>query len=550
MDRALGFCQACFMRRLINILFFSLAATWLGPLAQAGETLLTKQQLVQINQGIWVAAKLKLPEPDADLPIIGPENRQDGVRLLRLLMARNSINGFNNIIYDNRDRGHSSLKQELYPALTHLKYGPDLKADGLDVGLAGRIVFPVVVFGNSSTAITKGPMPRSLPRLAMTHPSWRKVTSLLYQNNHIYVYPEHRDYDDVDLFPINWPYMIISQGSSGSDKRFLNAIALTLAALPADTFEFLRENGLIAPTVQMILRRNMKTVSTREDYLSGVAHPSAFDGRLVRTGRMVEQASQLRPQDVPPLVRLKVVDEDFSSAAGLAGLDERFLDTPAAIGRTWRSFAWEREMIVSAEDTEAPLGQPLSFEWRLLQGDPERVSIEPMGLDKSVARIRIDWHDPWSEPVVPGAQGKTRRVSRVDIGVFANNGANDSAPAMISIDFPDHQIRRYSAGADGEMRLSSIDYDATGRDAYFDPLLYWTAAWKDVARYDQSGTRLLGWDRMNSDGISIGFVVDDPENRRPSYELDVNDMNAPVLRPVGEVTPIEPQSPPEPLQPG
>ena len=521
----LPFCKSRAMRRFSGILAWSLFA-WFGLSAQANEVLLTKQHLVQMNQWMWAATKLNLPEPDADLPIIGNENKQDGVRLLRLLMSKNGVNGFNHIIYDNRDRGHSRLDPDAYPALTHLKYGPKLKADALDRGLAGRIIFPAVVFGNSSTAITKGNAPRSLPRYAMTHPSWRAVTPLLYQYNHIYVYPEHRDYDDVDRFPVNWPYMIISQGSSGSDRRFLNAIALTLAALPTDTFSFLRENGLVAPTVQMILRRNLKTVTSREEYLSGVAHPMAFPGQLVQIDRMVEQASQLRPQDVPPLVRLRVVEENFSNAAGLSGLDERFLDTPAAIGRVWRNLAWERELIVSAEDTDSPLDQLLTYEWRLLRGNSERVSIEPLKHNGRVAKIRVRWHDPWREPIATDTQGKTRRVSRVDIGVFANNGFNDSAPAIISIDFPSHQRRQYSVQADGEIRISSIDYDAKGRGASFDPLIYWSAAWTDTARYDASGQKLLGWKRLSSDGVSIDIAADDP----PKYELDVSDTSSPILR--------------------
>ena len=54
----------------------------------------------------------------------------------------------------------------------------------------------------------------------------------LWQNaaaNLLYVYPAHRDYDakNGDLFPANTPYLLVSRGSSGSDKPFLDAIALT-----------------------------------------------------------------------------------------------------------------------------------------------------------------------------------------------------------------------------------------------------------------------------------------------------------------------------------
>jgi hypothetical protein len=533
MGKTGGFFQMHKRLILLKVLCSKLIVVLLSLPVDAGEILLTKSDMVQIQPGVWAASGIEVPDPDEALPIVGAQNTEDGVRLLRVFKGQGDINGFTGVLYDNRDRGHSSLSQNLYPSLSHLKYSSDLAVNGLDFGLAGRVIFPAVVLGNSSTAMTGGAAPRSLPRLAMTSAFWRAATTALYANNHIYVYPEHRDYDAEDRFPVNWPYMIISQGSSFSDQRFLNAVALTLAALPRDTFEFLREERLIAPTVQMILRRNLKTVSTRADYLSGKAHPPAFDGRLIRTGRMVAQAANLRPEDTPPLVRLRVIDEDFSAAAGLAKLDERLLDTPAAIGRLWRGFAWKRELLITAEDTSAPNERPLTFEWRLLRGDPQRVWIEPQGADGRTARIRIAWHDPWTELVAHGKSYSERRVSRVDIGVFADNGVHDSAPAMISIDFPEHQVRQYTTGKDGEKRLLSIDYDASGRGAYFDPVLFWSAAWTDKARYDESGT-LLGWDRRHSDSGSTDFVSHDPDDRTTQYEIGSGNQHIPTLRHLAE----------------
>ncbi len=516
------------MHALLHLLRFSFAMFLLGSPVHADELLLTKNDLVQVQPSLWAATGLKLPPPDLTAPIVGLHNVQDGARLLRIYSSQGDVNGFAGILYDNRDRGHSSLSADLYPGLTRLKYGADLIADGLDFGLGGRIVMPAVVLGNSSTAMERGWAPRSLPRLAMTNARWGAVMPVLYANNHIYIYPEHRDHDAEDRFPINWPYMIISQGSSGSDQPFLNAVALTLAALPRDTFAFLRDKGLVAPTVQMILRHNLEAVTTRDDYLSGIAHPAAFAGRLVRTGRMVAQAASLRPGDIPPVVRLRVVKEDFSDAAGLAKLDERLLDTPAAIGRLWRSYAWERELVVSAEDTSAPNDRPITFEWRLLHGNPERVSIEPQGPTGRTAKIRIAWHDPWTERM-SGEKGPVeRRMSRVDIGVFANNGIHDGAPSFISVAFPQHQNREYTVLSDGKKRLSSIDYDAEGRGAYFDPLLYWSAPWTDTARYDNTGA-ISGWDRRGTDGAAIGFVANG-ERFEPRYEIDRSTKQLPVLR--------------------
>ncbi|WP_417525519.1 hypothetical protein [Marinovum sp.] len=517
-------------RHALRALF---ALILLSAPVRAGDLYLTGQDMVPVQSGVWAATGLELPEPDAALPLLGARNTRDGVRLLRLYNAQREVNGFADIVYDNRDRGHSRLDPELYPRLTHLKYGTDLAANGLDFGLAGRIFLPAVVLGNSSAAMERGAAPRSLPRLAMTSPFWRAVSPLLYANNHIYVYPEHRDHDATDRFPVNWPYMIASQGSSGSDQPFLHALALTLAALPRETFTFLRENGLVAPTLQMILRRNLAPVSTREDYLTGRAHPVVFGAGQLRAGQMVAQAADLRPDDVPPMVRLRVVEEDFSGSAGLAGLDERLLDTPAAIGRLWRSFAWERSLLVSAEDTIAPNDRSLRFEWRLLRGDPERVRIEPQGPGGRSARIHIAWHDPWTESA-PGRKAPTERLmSRVDIGVFANNGVHDSAPSFISVDFPEHQIRQYATWTGGEKRLLSIDYDAEGRGAYFDPLLYWSAAWTDTAHYHKSGV-ISGWDRQDTEGDGTKFVAYEADAAATLYDIDTTNARIPTLRHVGQ----------------
>src|SRR5436305_7448978 len=83
-----------------------------------------------------------------------------------------------------------------------------------------------------------------------------------YTHNNIYIYPEHRDHDPGhngrgdgfgDTYPTNTPYLITSQGSSGSDQPFLHAIPFTLAAFRPAVKKRLVESGLLMPTLQMIL---------------------------------------------------------------------------------------------------------------------------------------------------------------------------------------------------------------------------------------------------------------------------------------------------------
>lgn len=467
------------------------------PGAAAGDVTLNATDLVRGPAGMMAAPALALPPDDPSLPIVAAFADDPAAARLRMLAAEGLARGFGGVLYDNRDRGHSALDPGLFPRLARLFYGFELMAENRDFGLAETLIGPAVVFGNSSTAITRGDRPRSLVREAMTRPGRPEQQARLHAANHLYVYPEHRDHDTVDLYPANWTYTLTSQGSSGSDRPFLRALAMTLAAFPEETFARMAAEGRVAATLQSILRRTLAPVATRADYLSGKAHPVVFDAALLRPERMVEAAALMRPDDIPPMVRIAVVTEEFRAEAGLARLDERLFDTPAAIARIWRDFDWEREIVLSADATEDPDGRPLRFEWRLLQGVPERVEIEPLDDAGRMARVRLRWHDAFD---VPRSDG-TRTTARVDIGVFASNGGADSAPAFLSVSFPVHQKRLYDTAADGTVRLASVDYDAIARGAAYDPVLHWSAPWTDVPRFDAQG-RIAGWDRTARGGAT------------------------------------------------
>ena len=481
-----------------------------GQAATAIEVTLNATDLVRLPSGVFVAPGFVLPEDDGSLPIVAKGAGGDAAAHLRALQDLDLARGFGGVIYDNRDRGHSALAPHLFPSLTRLAYGFELMADDLDYGLAGAIVLPFAVFGNSSTAITRGDAPRSLVRHAMTRPGLPERQARLYQSNHLYIYPEHRDHDAIDLYPANWPLTVTSQGSSGSDRPFLEAFAMTLAAFQDETFARLSKEGLVAPTLQMILRRSLTTVQATEDYLSPAAHPVVFDAALLRPDRMVAQAAALRPEDIPPMVRLEVVEDAFLAEAGLARLDERLFDTPSAVARVWRDFAWERDVLLSVAGTTDPNGRELRFSWRLLQGMPDRVSIEPLDPEGRTARVRVRWHDAFS--VVHG--GLPRVASRVDIAVFASNGTGESAPAIFSISFPTHQRRVYAASEDKGVRLVSIDYDAIVRDAPYDPVLHWSAPWSDAPIHDDE--RIVAWQR--TEGPRAPRIV--PHDAPPAYRID------------------------------
>lgn len=510
-------------RVMIQLRIVLLAVLAVAPLAARGDPgLVTVDELTSLGRAGYAADGFEMPVMSPALPLIDPKDTSPEATLLRRLENAGKASGFEGVIYDNRDRGHSLLPEGTFPRLATLQYGLQLLEHQADYGLAGKILLPAIVIGNSSTAITRGKINRSQPRLAMSSSTGSLRAFLTYASNHLYIYPEHKDHDGVDRFPANWPYMVISQGSSRSDKPFLRALLMTVAALPSETRDKLRDEKLIAPTLQMILRRSQAGVYSRDDYMTGRANPVVFDKKNLAPERMVSLAAALKPDEIPPVVKLSVAEEDFQAHAGLAGLSEELFTTPSAIARLWRGPEYSRRMVVSAEETEDPNGHRLRFYWVLLQGDPERVRIRPKGQGDTSAEITVDWHDTY-RPL--GA--KQRTTDRVDIGVFAWNGAHYSAPAIISIGFPGYQTRQYEPIPNGPgKRLISVDYDAEGRETYYDPLLYWTAPWMDRISYDATGaiaeiTRQTPEETLNlsapdrlRDGRNVSYLPEDTKQGR------------------------------------
>jgi hypothetical protein len=367
--------------------------------------------------------------------------------------------------YDNRDGDHSPLNPMAFPQLLRIKYSAD------DIKLrkhwaAQSIIHPAVVFGNSSTSAppTAG---GSNPRMYYCNPRGLPFLAQQYAKNNLYIYPEHRDHDPGhngkgdgfgDLYPTNTPYLLISQGSSGSDQPFMRAVALTLAAFRPEVKKKLTDAGALMPALQMILRSTGRQLKGPADYLTGKAHPSVFDGSQLDELAMVQLAHAMQPGALPPLVQLKVIEE----APAVAGVDyfeangsERLGDTPAVLARIHRSKERTRRLVVSAEGSRDLNGAPLTYRWAILRGDPERIQIKPRNESGSVAEITVAYHE--RRPIAPGSPLESNRV---DIGVFAHNGKYHSAPGFVTFYTLDSEARTYDARG----RVSAIGYGMGATD--------------------------------------------------------------------------------------
>ncbi len=418
-------------------------------------------------------------------------------KLLRRWYSEGTAAGNHGDVYDNHDGDHSNLRYRDFPQLTRIEFAKAARKNNLHSGLQASFLYNAVTFGNSSTSIVAGPFWRSQPRLAYTQPRQTAMIYAQYVGNHLYVYPEHRDHDPGhngqggygDVYCTNTPYLLISQGSSWSDKPFLDAIACTLAAFRPDVKRLLTKTGTLMPTVQMILRQSNKQLDTSDDYLRGVAHPTVFRGDQLDVLKMVKMAHNIRREHVPPVMGLNVLKEDL----GVVGRDyfdagprERLFNSQAVIARIVRSTQYSRRMVVSAEASYDLNGHPLKWHWAVLRGDADGIEIRPMNETGSVVELVVPYHE--RRPISPGSKMESNRV---DIGVFVHNGEYYSAPGFVTFYYLDNETRVY----DEKKRIQSVTY--TDREAggnYVDPTIDLPKDWRDEYRYDNDG-QLIGWTR-------------------------------------------------------
>ncbi len=373
--------------------------------------------------------------------------------------AEGKAAGFDALQYENRDGGHSPLPAPIYPSLRQLAATPEEQKAGKDKGPA-VILRPTPTIGNSSMSAPAAGL-GSIPRMLTLDRGGAEFLFKQYLTNNLFIYPEHQDYDAGangvggwgDLYAVNTPCLIVSQGSSHSDMPFVKALLATAAALPPEVQKQLIRNRILCPTLQALFRQNTTLVQKEADYLSGKAHPPVFDASALDEMRMISAAQILSPLSIPPLAFVDVLSErqsqngrDFFERAELG--NEVIATTPAFIARAFRSSADFYEMRVSAKRSTYLQKRPLTYHWVLLQGDANLVEIHPTE-DGSEATIKVRWHPP--QHTTSGI-----RSHRVDIGLFARHPLGLSAPAILSFAMLPNERRFF----DDRGRLSEIAFEA------------------------------------------------------------------------------------------
>ena len=400
-----------------------------------GQALVTEKNVAFVQQIGAFRVLFKYPEDDktAELPICNGYGKAG--ELLRKWQAEGTAAGNRGDLYDNHDSDHSNMNYRAFPQLTRIEFSDEVKRRRMHHGLQHQFLYGGVTIGNSSTALTAGPMWRSQPRLALSQGRTQAMLYLQYVGNHLYFYPEHRDHDAGhngrksdgssgggygDVYALNTPYMIISQGSSGSDRAFMDAVAATLAAFRPEVKAVLVRSKTLMPAVQSIFRKSNKPVKTPADYLTGAAHPTVFDSKNLNVEKMVTMAHSMTLDTLPPIVQLKVIEED-EPRLGIDYFDSgdriKLCNTPCAIGRVMKSSKYAYRMVVSAEGSKDLRGRPMTYHWKVLRGDADRIEIRKLNDSGSRVEVVVPYHE--RQPI---AAGSPMESSRVDIGAFVESG--------------------------------------------------------------------------------------------------------------------------------
>ena len=333
----------------------------------------------------------------------------------KLKLTAASAGGNTGDLYVNRDGGHSRLRAADFPGVTVVGLDAEGRARRLD-WLFPNSLFPYPVFGNASMAILSGPFWRSIPRALVTTEMTRLAAmEKFYLSNQTWVFPSNVDTAPVgtngDLFASITPYWITTAGRSFSDQPYLRGALEASRSLQPDVKSLLVKKGLLAPTIQTLIRKSLFSVSNEEDYVSAKAHPTAFPPNGLDVHRLAAAAAKLSVKEVPPLVIVAVKTGPVDSKPVWP---ELLYGTHFAWAYVLRTGPDERLFTVKATGAA-------EFKFACTHGSAAKIRM----LGRDVAEVTVDRL----------ALGPTNRA---DVAVFGRNpGTGWGAPSYISFTRPD-----------------------------------------------------------------------------------------------------------------
>lgn len=316
-------------------------------------------------------------------------------------------------LYMNRDSRHSMLNLADYPGITEVRLDALGRTNGMDRSFP-NILFPYPVFGNASLAMTAGPYWRSLPRALMTTETMLIGRMLrLYLGNQTWVFPSHADTAPVgtngDVFASIAPYWLTTAGRSWSDQPYLRAALEASRSLDPRVKAEIVRRGLLAPTIQMLIRKSLRGVTNEVDYLSARAHPTALPQGGPDLSRLKASAKALTVEAVPPLVMLSV---EVAPVRRKSPVPELTYATPLAWAYVLRADEPVRQFTISARGAEL-------YSFTVTHGDADGQSVQLSKVRPNVFRVTLN-------------RDLLSPTNRVDITVVGRNGKTGwGAPSYV-----------------------------------------------------------------------------------------------------------------------
>ena len=334
---------------------------------------------------------------------------------VKLHLAPSTAGGNTLDLYFNRDGGHSKLVCTNWPGLTPVVLDSTGRERGLDLDTP-NMLFPYPVFGNCSRALTQGPYWRSLPRALMTT-QCRDIDRMhrFYRSNQFWVFPAVKDYDFAstnsfgDVFNSVAPYWIATQGASWSDQYYLRAALEASRSFQPLVKRELVERGLLAPTIQWLIRSSLQAVKKESDYFTERAHPTVFPPNGLDLKKLKKSAAALKTSNIPPVATIAGIAPEKVDYAGT--FPELTYATPCAWAFVLRAEAPKRSFIVKAAGAD-------EYEFAVVHDDLGAATLSRLAPD--VAKIELD-----CAKISPG--------HRVDLAVFGKSvNSAYGAPAFVS----------------------------------------------------------------------------------------------------------------------
>jgi hypothetical protein len=321
------------------------------------------------------------------------------------------------IWYENRDGWHT------YPGLAFendIVRTETLTGWGINLNV---VYENGIVISNSSTGRDPTETGGSNTRVPDQNKTWWYSIREMWQSGLLQFFPEHKDYDQIDWFKINQPYITTTQGSSGSEMNELQRCRLIVEALRPEVRQWLITNKRVGDVVSYLMRANQYS-SYVDPFCHRVVvdHPVDFRDPMLTDKAL---AASITLDTIPPLLKIRVVSDTMEGSTVNESLASHVIRTDEVVGLIRNTATPVRTIVVELE-----ADKPCQFHWVKMQGESTITYQNP---EKTLATITIPLQGNFD---VAKPDGLLIESNRVEVIAVAHDGTHYSSPVFITEYFP------------------------------------------------------------------------------------------------------------------